>query len=474
MNGFLSSIALLLVFASAAAQAAPAKAPHDLAPRLESQSDGDATDSDAGTGYEEAPPVPVSVEAVEKPSTDNFGILDENHGGLPASVWKGSTRETLDPLLMQVTGVASAPIRNVLIRLLMTASPPPQGHSGEDWLTLRLNALMNLGQEDKVSQMVSGLPTSLITSPMLETEIEVELAHGDYDKACAKMQPNINSLNAKDTIFWQKFHIICQIKGGKSDEAMVGLDVLNETDATTTFFQDEVRHITNKNIPVKSSPSSFSLLDFTLMRMAGDNERLKDKIDVLPALAIKYLALDETADVKLREKALARARQLGILPMAENGRLPEQPFEKSLASDVITLVSALGSGNTPNDADNAVIARLPLDEAGIQDSRRIERLLTLMDIFGYKVPPMVWQKLFAHKNRFDGEVPPALRVGQLSEAANANRKGEVIVLAALAADGNDTDKMSDLTLVPLVKGLKSMGFDKEARELAYSAVKTYH
>jgi len=180
-------------------------------------------------------------------------------------------------------------------------------------------------------------------------------------------------------------------------------------------------------------------------------------------------------EVKLREKATARAQQIGIMPVPESNRPPEQPFAKTLASDVSTLVTALGSGNKQaNDADNAVIARLSLDDAGISDSRRVEKLLTLMQLFGYKVPDATWQKLFAHKNRFDGEVPPAILIDKINQAALAGRKGEVILLAALITDGNEVDKASEIALIPVITALKMVGFEKEARVVAYDAVKAYH
>jgi hypothetical protein len=97
-----------------------------------------------------------------------------------------------------------------------------------------------------------------------------------------------------------------------------------------------------------------------------------------------------------------------------------------------------------------------------------------MQVFGYTVPDAIWEKLFVHKNRFDGESPPAIWVDRITQAAQANRKGEVILLAALITGVSDVDKVNDLALLPVVKALKQVGFEKEARQIAYSAVKMYH
>jgi hypothetical protein len=152
----------------------------------------------------------------------------------------------------------------------------------------------------------------------------------------------------------------------------------------------------------------------------------------------------------------------------------EPLFERTLASDVTTLVHALASGKPPNSGDTAIITRLQVGEnAGIQDCRRVQRLLTLMEPFGYIVPPAIWQKLYVRKLRYDGEVPPAPLVERLRDAAAAGRKGEVILLCALVMDGTDANRAPDLVLLPVIRSLIAIGLGKEAREIAAAAVKDY-
>ncbi|MEI7669501.1 MAG: hypothetical protein WCJ33_05420, partial [Pseudomonadota bacterium] len=168
----------------------------------------------------------------------------------------------------------------------------------------------------------------------------------------------------------------------------------------------------------------------------------------------------------------AKALQLGIIPK-NDVKNPEQPFAKTLASDVASLVKTFGTGNPPSEADMAIIKRLDIKNIGINDGRRITRLLSLMEIFGYKIPHEIWYGLLKHKNRFDGEVPPAFLIDMLNKAVAENRKAEIILLSSLLANGNDSDKMSDLVLIPVVNALKTSGLAKEARDIAYKAVANY-
>jgi hypothetical protein len=477
MNNFLNSLILFIGLGCTTAFAA-SDAPHDISPSLPEQSDS-AEDSDSDSteiSYSVKPPAPVSMGKISKLSSDSFGTLSEGQGGFPNSIWKNDDRTTDEFLLGQLrSGVANETLRNMVIKLLMTQSEPPQGTSSADWFILRVNALAGLGQDTKVAEMLQSVPQSLVSQNMLQFEAVLAMAQGNYEKGCAQAISGASSADEVQAVFWKKLDIACKAHSGKHDEASVGLDMLRETDAGDQFFQEVIAHISNKDIAIRSLPAKISLFDFSLIRLANATEMLKDKIDALPAIAVKYLAAAPDIDINLREKATAKAQQMGILPSAPNNRQPEQPLAKPIASDVMTLITALGtSDKQATDADNAVIARLALDEAGIIDSRRIEKLLTLMQLFGYKVPDATWQKLFTHKNRFDGQVPPAVLIDWLNHAALANRKGEVILLTALIAGNSDTDKMCDLALVPVIKALKITGFEREARAAAYDAVKIYH
>ncbi len=459
----------MLAFGSAATLADP-RPPQELNAPPENMD----TEREPDVGYTEAPSPVISEEPISKPSIEGFGALDPSNGGLPPTVWNNSTRESAEFLLTQIhSGIANETVRNLLAALLMTQADPPPGASKTSWLDLRIDTLINIGQDEKAIQMIGAVPGSVANPQLQQLQTVLELARGDYDKACQETQPDARSLDDRSALFWQKLHVACQAHNGKREEAQVGLDVLHETNSDDSFLQEAVRHINDRNVPIKSLPKNISLFDFALIRMAGDTEKLKDRIDTLPAIAVKYLAQDTAADVKLREKATARALQIGIIPNSESGKLPEQPFARDLAGDVTTLVSAL-SGSQISDSDNQVIARLNLDDVGIQDGRRLQKLLTLMQALGYQVPENTWQKLFAHRNRFDGEVPPALWLEKLGQAAQPERKAEIILLAALICDDVDADKMSDLALIPVVKSLKSAGFEKEARAIAYQAVKAYH
>lgn len=494
-----SKAPLALLLCALATASAAAQAPHDTAPALHE------TDGDAGVAVEPgvpqsintneidaqephavssrplpqsdaavAPRETISEAPVSAPAIDGFGSLTQDKGGMPDDIWKSSTRETVDPLLMQLhSGVSNETLQNALANLLMTQATPPRGNGAKGWFAQRAEALVAIGKDDKAEQMIASLPASMTDASLQQALAELRLTRGEYAQVCEKLQPDALPTDTGGEGFWRKLSILCKANAGKQDEAMVGVDLLREEQHTDDlFFQEAIRKMGDRGSIIKSMPKQWTPLNIALLKLAGDTEKLREHLDAFPPSAVKYLAQDAKLDIKLREKATGRAQQLGILP-DEAGRILDQPFSRPLASDVTTLVTALSTGKPVNDSDNAVIARLALDEAGIQDTRRLQRLLALMEPFGYRVPPEVWVKLSAHPERFDGEMPSASLVARIPDMAAAGRRGEVVIAAALIAGGGNVERVSDLALVPVVKALLASGFEKEARAVAAAAVKSY-
>ena len=239
-------------------------------------------------------------------------------------------------------------------------------------------------------------------------------------------------------------------------------------------MQEAVRRLGDKTFSMKTFPAQLSLFDVGVVRLAGELDKLKDKLDTLPPVMLKYIAADVSLDPKLRDKAEGRAITLGLLPVKDATKIPPQPFSTPLASDVTTLVTSFAAGNPVTEADNAVIARLALGPASaVQDTRRVARLLSLIEPFGYRVPAEQWGKLFARKSRYDGDAPPAALVDQLYAAAQAGRKAEVILLSGLILSANDMEKTHELVLLPVIRALLICGLTQEAHGIAYDALQSY-
>lgn len=420
------------------------------------------------------PAVTIDVSTLEEPSIDELGTLQESDSGLPTNIWKGSNYTSASALLTWVkAGIANEALRAQVINLLLSRATAPEGSKG-NWLAKRAEALVALGEEDKALQLLGAVPPKLAPPPVKKLQAQLILLKDDITSACQMAEEQ--SLKAEsETAFWQKFNIICKAQAGKYDEANLALDLLRESRAKDDLFlQDIVHAFSDKKFQIKNLPANISLLDFAAIKLAGELDRIKDKLDSLPPVTLKYILAIPKLEQKFFEKAQSKAVASGMIAPGKAVTPPPMPFATPLASDVTSLVNALGAGNPPSEADNTVIARLAVDAAAAtQDTRRVTRLLSIMEVFGYQVPASVWDKLFDRKGRYDGVIPPAALMDRLNAAATAGRKGEVLMLAALILESEDVEKVHEIVLVPVIKALYGTGFTKEAKSIAYDAVQNY-
>lgn len=420
------------------------------------------------------PAVTIDVSALEEPSIDELGTLQENEGGLPATIWKGSNYASSSALLTWVrSGVANEALRTQVTNLLLSRATAPEGSKG-DWLAKRAEALVALGEEDKALQLLGAVPPKLATPSVKKLQVQLMLLKDDSNSACQMAQAHAINDEA-DLAFWQKLSIICKAAAGKYEEANLALDLLRESRAKDDpFLQDIVHAFSDKKFQIKNLPATITLLDFAAIKLAGELDRIKDKLDSLPPVTLKYILAVPKLEQKFFEKVQSKALATGMIAPNAASKTPPMPFAAPLASDVTSLVNALGAGNPPSEAENTVIARLAVDAAAAtQDTRRATRLLSIMEVFGYQVPTATWDKLFNRKGRYDGDIPPAALMDRLNVAATAGHKGEVLMLAALILESDDIEKVHEVVLVPVIKALYGAGFTKEARSIAYDAVQSY-
>lgn len=452
-------------------QAQPA-APHDTLQLPIAQQPAAATpqaaEAEKPISSAATPPSSIDVSAVSAPSIAELGLPEDPGNAMPPAIWKDTTYDKAAPLLNWIrSGIAHPALRNLTLKLLTSHTTPPAG-APDSWLIVRAHALVALGAEDMAEALLASVPSSFANDQVNQFHAELLLLKADTAGAC-KLQPSTSEAG-----FWQKMIVLCKAVEGKKEEAQLALDVLSENNAgDISLLQEAVRHILDKSIPIKTLPTRWTMLDFALMRLAGAIPLLKDKLDSLPPVALKYIASDTSLEAKLRDKAESKAILAGMLPAKDAAKPPQQPFATALASDVTTLVTAFANG-TPGDAEATVIERLAVDDsAAIQDTRRVQRLLTLMEPFGYRVSPDTWGKLLDRKPRFDGDVPAAMLVDRLNTAAQTGRKGEVVLLSALILNAADVEKTHESVLLPVVRALMAAGFTREAHSIAYDAVQSY-
>jgi hypothetical protein len=155
---------------------------------------------------------------------DIAGILDFANGALPATLWTGSTRRALDPLLGALTAGRYATLRELTRRALASPANPPAAEPGDrlpDFAALRAAALLRLGETDHARALATRI---------LRFQNTEETAHGVLREAlflAADTGPACEQLRATSALAaqpdWARALVVCQALEGDLARARLGL-----------------------------------------------------------------------------------------------------------------------------------------------------------------------------------------------------------------------------------------------------------
>lgn len=165
----------------------------------------------------------VVVNELKAPNAESAGAFDHAHGGFPATLWSGTPVAVARKLIPMLPGApASAVVRGLERRLLLTAAPPPEGAVEGDrpsLVELRAERLAAMGETDGIVQLAAAAPQSVAGPLVARAKLDALLLNGNTGGACAEA-PKDNSQ--------PKLTVLCHFLAGRTLEGNLGLDLLRE------------------------------------------------------------------------------------------------------------------------------------------------------------------------------------------------------------------------------------------------------
>ncbi len=235
-----------LLPSQASAGAAPAP---DAAPAVPAEPGPD----DAVPAEESAAPA-ISSSALEAPSTDRIGLIDEAGGGFSADMWRGTDLELLRRLLPHLPRRMDSLAQRRLARALLLSSATPPASSGAapppvvgvegasalpaappaQWLLeTRLIGLAAIGDWDDALALMDLVPADQMTDGLRKLRADGSLITGRTNDACAEAA---TALGATGDPYWQKIQIYCNFANNQNSAAALGLSVLREQGIQDPLF----------------------------------------------------------------------------------------------------------------------------------------------------------------------------------------------------------------------------------------------
>lgn len=157
---------------------------------------------------------------------DIAGILDFATGALPATLWTGSTRRIVDPLLGSAAVTRYATLRDLSHRVLASPANPPATDPGEalaDFGALRAAALLRLGETDAARRLAARVLRFQPDEPTANAVLrETMFLAPDPGEACEQVRATAALATQPD---WARALVACQAIAGDIARARLGLSL---------------------------------------------------------------------------------------------------------------------------------------------------------------------------------------------------------------------------------------------------------
>jgi hypothetical protein len=258
----------------------------------------------------------IEIGRLSEIDPNSLGLLDEQSGGLPDSLWQGSSLSTVDKLLTRMPLNANSPaMRDLTLKLLLASGQAPRGSVERgDFLHRRAMLLVAMGEYS------AGI--ALLESARLAADEEKlpRLRNGQYlknlelDAACAQAGEEIRRSAAA---YWQQVIIFCQARDGLGEAALLGLDLMREGgDAPEAGFEAMIRALAVGGQPEIVSLPEPTPLDAVLLHETQAPVPSSVVETANPAL-LRVIARAPGAAPEIRLAAAERAASLGALAPAD-------------------------------------------------------------------------------------------------------------------------------------------------------------
>lgn len=248
----------------------------------------------------------IAVRQLDELSTDSLGLLDEFTGGLPVTLWAGTSEELVELLLPRLPKrVESIAARDLAKRLLLSVARPPEPSVAEDvfidmtaivpsaigfaadtadaapgsdvvteevqsadiaLLERRLTHLAAMGDWSSVAALIGQTPQAALSDGIRILAADLSLVEGRDEQVCFEVSEN---LRGSTDPYWQKVFAYCQLRDGNTASAFLTLDLLRETGIDdAAFFW--VAELMAGNRPITPNGlDRLSPLQLAMLRSAG-------------------------------------------------------------------------------------------------------------------------------------------------------------------------------------------------------------
>ena len=314
---------------------------------------GAVTDKSPKAGEES-----VRIDTLETIAAESVGILGEAEGGFGSAMWAGTPRSVVGAVLSELpVRTASAAMRDLARRLLLSAATAPEGSSSTNLLALRASLLADMGDLQGVGDLLAAVAGRFEDPRLDRVESESRLLANDHARACSLAADAADAAAGIDD-YWPKLVAFCQVLAGEADRAALSVSLLRETGVTDRNYFTLMDVLLGTAAKPPESLANAGILHLAMASWA----KVTVSADALAAngpAVLNHFAGNKVLSMELRLEAAERAEIAGVLSTDALRHLYDRiAFPDDALSNPLTWAESEGG-----PAGRALLYRTAVEEA---------------------------------------------------------------------------------------------------------------
>jgi hypothetical protein len=305
------------------------------------------------------------------------GIYDPGENDFDLNMWSATKAEDLKANLKRIEKIKLSKTANqILEKILLSFSYPPQGMTEDEFASIKINWLVKNQRIDLIENFLKQNANFKNKSKAVQYLVDENIAQANIKEGCKKIE--FIDKKIKDS-YLERFKIYCLVFNDKKREAQLLLDLLREQKKSDKFYDDKMNYLlgfTNKTI---SKVNEKNLLNFYLSSITIKDFNFKPNKNTKEEI---WRYLNASNLIKL-EDASDKERLIELELAAKEGQIDENTIfkiYKQIPYSLNELVNAKNIYQTlkASDARPLIYQKYLLSE---DNDLKIEYLFLLEELF---------------------------------------------------------------------------------------------
>ncbi len=278
-----------------------------------------------------------------------FGVYDPADNNFNLNMWSTTSADDVKSSLKRLKEIKLSKTSNdILEKILLSFSYPPEGMTTNEFAELKINWLIDNNRQELIENFLKSNEEFEGKSKAIQYLVDKNIAKANIKEGCEKIK-FIDS-NLKDA-YLEKFKIYCLVFNNKNSQARLLLDLLREQKKSDKFFDDKINFLLGISEKTSTKINEKNLLNFYLSSITIKNFKYeptkKTKKEIWQYLnSANLIKIDDISD-KNKIKDLELAANIGQI----NEELIFDIY-KQIPFNLNTLINAKSLYQTLDNSDS--------------------------------------------------------------------------------------------------------------------------